>query len=76
MSFQGYLDAVKEKTGMTPDDFRAYAAKQRWTADGTLAPGIRPAMVIAGLKASFGLGHGHATAVMALLKGSKKEGDA
>jgi hypothetical protein len=27
------------------------------------------------LKADLGLGHGHAMAVVALLKGSKKEGD-
>ncbi len=75
MSFQGYLDAIKTKTGKTPADFRAYAAKKGWTADGTLAPGIKPAAIIADLKATFGLGHGHAAAIMALLKGLKKEGD-
>ena len=75
MSFQGYLDAIKTKTGKTPADFRAYAAKNGWTAGGTLASGIKPAAIIADLKATFGLGHGHATAIMALLKGSKKEGD-
>ena len=76
MSFQGYLDAIATKTGKTPADFRAYADKQGWTAGGTLAPGIKPATIIADLKATFGLGHGHATAIMALLKGMKKEGDA
>jgi Domain of unknown function (DUF4287) len=76
MSFQGYLDAIQAKTGKTPADFRAYADKQGWTAGDTLAPGIKPAAIIADLKATFGLGHGHATAIMALLKGMKKEGDA
>ena len=75
MSFQAYLDAIQTKTGKTPAEFRAYAAEKAWTADGTLAPGIKPAAIIADLKATFGLGHGHATAIMALLKGSKKEGD-
>jgi Domain of unknown function (DUF4287) len=75
MSFQGYLNAIKTRTGKTPADFRAYAAKKGWTADGALAPGIKPAAIIADLKATFGLGHGHATAIMALLKGSKKESD-
>lgn len=28
------------------------------------------------LKQDFGLGHGHAMAIVALLKGTKKEGDA
>jgi len=75
MSFQGYLEAIKAKTGKTPADFRAYAAKKGWTAGNTLAPGIKPAAIIADLKATFGLGHGHATAIMALLKGLKTEGD-
>lgn len=76
MSFQGYLDAIKTKTGKTPADFRAYAAKKGWTAGNTLAPGVKPAAIIADLKATFGLGHGHAAAIMALLKGMKKEDDA
>ena len=42
MSFQGYLDAIKTKTGKTPADFRAHAAKMGWTAGGTLAPGVKP----------------------------------
>lgn len=75
MSFQGYLDAIKVKTGKTPADFRTYAKKKGWTAANTLAPGVKPAAIVADLKATFGLGHGHATAIMALLKGSKKEGD-
>jgi Domain of unknown function (DUF4287) len=75
MSFQGYLDAIMTKTGKTPADFRAYAEKKGWTAGGTLVPGIKPTAIITDLKATFGLGHGHATAIMALLKGLKKEGD-
>ena len=76
MSFQGYLDAIKTKAGNTPADFRNYAAKKGWTVGPTLAPGVKPAAIIADLKATFGLGHGHAVAIMALLKGSKKEDDA
>jgi len=31
MSFQAYLDNIKAKTGKTPDDFRALAAKKGLT---------------------------------------------
>ena len=76
MSFQGYLTSIKEKTGKTPAEFRAYAAEKGWIADGAIAPGIKAGVMIADLKASFGLGHGHAMAIVALLKGIKNEGDA
>jgi hypothetical protein len=38
-----------------------------------LKPGVKAGAVVAWLKADFGLGHGHAMAIMALLKG--KNGD-
>jgi hypothetical protein len=58
MSFQAYLDNIKAKTGRTPEDFRALAAKKRLTQFGE---------VIAWLKADFGLGHGHANAIAQLV---------
>ena len=36
----------------------------------------KPMAIVASLKDELGLGHGHAMAVVALLKGLKKEGDA
>ena len=75
MSFQAYLDNIQTKTGNSPDDFRAMAAAKGFTASGELAPGIKAGMIIDWLKQDFGLGHGHAMAIVALLKGAKKSGD-
>ena len=76
MSFQSYLDNIESKTGKSPADFRKLAADKGFTAEGTLSPGTRAGDIIAWLKQDFDLGHGHAMAIVALLKGSKKEGDA
>ena len=75
MSFQAYLDNIQAKTGHGPADFRRLAARKGFTADGSLIPCTRPGDVIAWLKQDFDLGHGHAMAIVALLKGSKREGD-
>lgn len=76
MSFQAYLTNIEAKTGKSPADFRAYAADKDWLADGKLRPDIKVGGIVADLKAEFYLGHGHAMAIVALLKGTKKEGDA
>lgn len=39
-----------------------------------LRPDIRVGRIIADLKRDFGLGHGHAMAIFALLKGLRKDG--
>ena len=76
MSFQAYLDNIQAKTSRGPDDFRRLATGKGWMADGKLRPDVKAGQVIEWLKADFGLGHGHAMAIVALLKGTKKEGDA
>jgi len=63
MSFQAYLDTVKEKTGKSPEQFRALAKKK-----GLLHPQVKAGDVLAWLKADFGLGHGHAMALYATFK--------
>ena len=69
MSFQAYLDNIQAKTGKTPADFKALAqAKGFATADG-IAPGVKATQITDWLKAEFDLGHGHAMAIFALLKG-------
>jgi hypothetical protein len=69
MSFQAYLDNIQTKTGKTPADFKALAqAKGFATADG-IAPGIKATQITDWLKGEFDLGHGHAMAIFALLKG-------
>jgi hypothetical protein len=71
MSFQAYLTNIQAKTGKRPDDFRALAAKKGFTRDGGLAPGVKAGAIVAWLKRDFKLGHGHAMAIVALLKGMK-----
>ncbi len=76
MSFQAYLTNIEAKTGKSAADFRVYAAEKGWLAGGTLRPDVKAGAIVADLKEQFALGHGHAMAIVALLKGSKKEGDA
>lgn len=74
MSFQAYLDNIKAKTGKSPDDFRQLAATKGYTENGRLRVGVKVGEIVAWLKEEFDLGHGHAMAIVALLKGSKSEG--
>lgn len=76
MSFQAYLTNIEAKTGKSAADWRAYAADKDWLAGGALRADVKAGTVVADLKQQFALGHGHAMAIVALLKGIKKEGDA
>lgn len=73
MSFQGYLKTIKEKTGKDPVDFRNLAEEKGFTTAGKLNDNIKAAEIVAWLKQDFDLGHGHAMAIYALLKGIKDE---
>lgn len=64
MSFQGYLDTIKAKTGKGPEDFRALAKDK-----GLLGADLKAGAVIAWLRDDFALGHGHAMAIFSVLKG-------
>ncbi len=50
MTFQAYIDNIKAKTGKTPDDFKALAARK-----GLLKPGVKAGEIVAWLKADFDL---------------------
>lgn len=67
MSFQAYIDNIKTKTGMTPEDFRKIAEKK-----GLLKPEVNAGEIVAWLKKDFGLGYGHAMAIYATFKGMKE----
>lgn len=67
MSFQTYLDNIKTKTGKTPEDFKKLAEKK-----GLLKPDVKASEVAAWLKTDFDLGHGHAMAVYAWLRGKRE----
>ena len=74
MTFQAYIDNIQTKTGKSPDDFRKLAAKKKFTENGTLRAGVKAGEIVAWLKEDFDLGHGHAMAIVALLKGGKIPG--
>jgi len=58
MSFQAYLDNIKAKTGKTGGDFKAIAAEKGLT---------KTKEIVEWLKTDFGLGHGHAMAIVHLI---------
>jgi hypothetical protein len=69
MSFQAYLDNIEAKTGKSPADFRRLAKKKGFAQGSKLKAGVRRRVaLLAWLKADYGLGHGHAMAIVALLK--------
>lgn len=67
MSFQAYLDNIEAKTGKTPNDFIALA-KEKGYDD----PATKPGIVVAWLKVDFVLGHGHAMALVQVIKNGAK----
>jgi hypothetical protein len=73
MSYQAYLTNIQAKTGKSPSEFRALAEQKGFTEKGRLAPGAKASAIVQWLKDDFQLGHGHAMAIFALLKGTKNE---
>ena len=71
MSFQAYLDNIRAKTGKSAADFRRLATDHGFAEGGKLKAGVKAGAVVAWLKTDFALGHGHAMAIVALLKGRK-----
>jgi hypothetical protein len=65
MSFQAYLTNIEKQTGVTPDEFI-----QRATEKGLTKPGTKATPITDWLKADYGLGHGHAMAIVKLLRDS------
>ena len=63
MSMQAYYDSITAKTGKTPDELIELAR-----AEGLVAPGVKAGQVVAWLKNNYGLGHGHAMAIVATIK--------
>ncbi len=60
MTFQAYLDTIKAKTGLGPQEFRELAE-----AKGYLQPGVKTGTITAWLKEDYDLGSGHAMAIVA-----------
>ena len=70
MSFQAYLDNIEAKTGKNPDQFRQWGVEKGFSTGPGLATGAKAGVIVAALKDEFSLGHGHAMAIVALLKGA------
>jgi hypothetical protein len=60
------MDNIRAKTGKSPEDFRQIASKR-----GLLAPGTKAGAIIEWLDEEFGLGRGHAMAIVAVFKQRK-----
>lgn len=63
MTFAAYLTNIEKQTGVSPDEFIRLAKEKGFTKPGTKATPITD-----WLKADYGLGHGHAMAIVKLLK--------
>jgi len=67
MSFQAYLDNIELKTGKTPNEFIALAKERGYDARGT-----KSNVIVSWLKDDFGLGRGHAMALVHVItKGAR-----
>ncbi|HYP44242.1 MAG TPA: DUF4287 domain-containing protein [Propionibacteriaceae bacterium] len=62
MSYQAYLDAIEAKTGRTPQQLLDEARARGYGA------GTRSSVVVDWLKDDYGLGRGHAMALVGVLK--------
>ena len=62
MSFQAYLDNIEKKTGKIPNDFIKLAKEKGFSSD------TKAGEIVSWLKAEHGLGHGHAMALVHVIK--------
>ena len=67
MSFQAYLDDIEAKTGKTPDEFITLAKERGYDA-----PDTKAGTIVEWLKQDFGLGRGHAMALVHVIKRGPK----
>jgi hypothetical protein len=67
MSFQAYLDNIEDKTGTTPRQF-IEMARERGFDD----PSVKAGTIVTWLKEDYGLGHGHAMALVHVIKKGPK----
>ena len=63
MTFQAYLDNIQKQTGIGPDEFIKLATDKGFTK-----PGTKATQITDWLRADYSLGHGHAMAIVKLLK--------
>lgn len=69
MSFQAYLDNIEDKTGTTPREFIELAKERGY------GPETKSGEIVDWLKVDFGLGRGHAMALVHVIKEGPQIGD-
>lgn len=70
MSFQAYLDAIEDKTGLTPRQLIDIAKSRGYDA-----PSTKAAVILDWLKTDYDLGRGHGMALVHVIKkGAKIDG--
>lgn len=67
MSFQAYIENIQKKTGKSPEEFKKLAEEKGFLKNGELS--VKATQITNWLKEEFELGHGHAMAIYAALKG-------
>jgi hypothetical protein len=67
MSFQAYLDNIEQKTGKIPQEFIDLAKSKGYDN-----PSVKSSEIVTWLKEDFGLGHGHAMALVHVIKKGAK----
>ena len=70
MSFQAYLDNVESKTGKSPEEFIQMAHEK-----GLDKPGVKSGEIVTWLAEDFGLGRGHAMAIVHVIKNGAQISD-
>lgn len=69
MTFQAYLDNIETKTGKTPNEFNSLAKEKGF------GPDTKAGEIASWLKEDFALGHGHAMAMVHVIKNGAKISD-
>ena len=70
MSFQAYLDNIERKTGHTPREFIEMARER-----GFDTPDTKAGTIVDWLKEDFGIGRGHAMALVYVIKNGPRISD-
>lgn len=67
MSFQAYLDAIEDKTGLTPRRLLDIAKSRGYDS-----PDVKAGVILDWLKEDYGLGRGHGMAMVHVIKKGPK----
>ena len=67
MSFQAYLDAIEDKTGLTPRELVDIARSRGYDS-----PEVKAGVILEWLKEDYDLGRGHGMALVHVIKNGPK----